>query len=70
MNPNKLRSVMVLHGDTIASLARAMGITAHTLGRKIHGKTEFTQREIWFIKNRYGLTPAEVDEIFFEHRVS
>lgn len=70
MNANKLRSVMVLHGDTITSLARAMDITPHTLGRKISGKAEFTAREIWFIKERYQLSAGDVDEIFFERSVS
>lgn len=64
MNTNKLRSVMVLHGDNGVKLARALGISQNSLSKKMTGKSQFTQDEIWQIKERYGLTPVEVDEIF------
>ena len=70
MNTNKLRSVMVLHGDNGVKLARALGISQNSLSKKMTGKSQFTQDEIWRIKKRYGLTPEEVDEIFFTQRVS
>ena len=70
MNPNKLRSVMVLHGDNGVKLAAALGISEHTLSKKITGKSQFTQEEIRRIKERYGLSPIEVDEIFFSKGVS
>ena len=70
MNTNKLRSVMVLHGDNGVKLARALGISQNSLSKKMTGKSQFTQDEIWQIKERYGLTPVEVDEIFFAQSVS
>lgn len=67
MNKRILESKMKLFGDTNASLARAMGITPQSLSAKkneTHG-IEFTKGEIACIKERYSLTPDEIDAIFF-----
>ena len=66
MNSNLLRSVMVLHGDTNASLARFLGITEQSVSNKINENgTEFKQGEITKIKARYNLDSDMVDRIFF-----
>lgn len=67
MNLNALGSKMKYFGDDNATLAKAIGISAQRLSAKKNetGGAQFVQREIEAIKNRYGLTPAEVDEIFF-----
>ena len=72
MNPNKLKSVMVLHGDTQEVLADAIGMSRVTLARKIHGTdgAQFLQKEIQAIKERYNLTAEDVDDIFFDFGVS
>lgn len=70
MNGNKLRSKMVLHGDTGRNLAKALGISQQAFSHKLNGKADFTQREIQLIKNRYELSPDEVDNIFFTIKVS
>lgn len=70
MNVNLFKSTMVLHGDTQVSLSKALGISRMTLSNKIHGKNDFNQAEIVFIKDRYGLNAQEVDAIFFDVKVS
>lgn len=70
MNPNKLRAVMALNGETGIVLAEAMGIAQQTLSAKITGKREFTQGEIQYIKERYNLSAADIDDIFFTKLVS
>lgn len=67
MNGNLLRSKMVLHGDTGADLAGALGISQQRFSAKINetNGAEFTQREIKIIKDRYTLTDNEVCSIFF-----
>jgi len=67
MNTNMIKSKMKLFGDTNANLANEIGISAPRLSAKINGANgaEFTQSEIDKIKNRYKLTPDEVNEIFF-----
>lgn len=71
MNPNKLKALLVLHGETAGTLAKALGITPHTLSAKLHGrKGDFTRNEIYIIKHRYNLTSDAVDEIFFDNSVS
>jgi len=66
MNKALLRAEMIKHGDTQESLAIAMGISLSRLNAKINSENaEFRQTEIIFIKNRYKLTAADVDNIFF-----
>lgn len=66
MNGKLLRSIMVLHGDTNASLAEFLGITEQSVSNKINENgTEFRQGEITKIKARYSLDSDMVDRIFF-----
>lgn len=66
MNGKLLRSIMVLHGDTNASLAEFLGITEQSVSNKINENgTEFKQGEITKIKSRYNLDCDMVDRIFF-----
>ena len=66
MNGKLLRSIMVLHGDTNASLAEFLGITEQSVSNKINENgTEFRQGEITKIKARYSLDIDMVDRIFF-----
>lgn len=67
MNKNMFKSKMKLFGDTNASLAAAISISAQRLSAKVNetGGAEFTQGEIDKIRIRYDLTPDEVNNIFF-----
>lgn len=65
MNKNAFRSVMVLHGDTQKDVADALNISEQTVGDKVNGYSDFKQSEIKILIQRYNLTPAQVDEIFF-----
>lgn len=71
MNGKLLRSIMILNGDTNASLAEYLGITEQSVSNKINENgTEFKQGEISKIKTRYKLDSAMVDRIFFADAVS
>ena len=71
MNKQLLCSKMKLFGDTQATLAKALGISLSQTNAKINEKSaEFTQNEICAIKQRYRLTAEEVDDIFFDMKVS
>lgn len=63
---------MALNNDTGSSLAEAMGLSPQRFSAKLNerGGAEFTQKEIQFIKDRYNLTPEEIDDIFFKKKVS
>ena len=65
-------SKMKLFGDTQQILADAMGISLTRLNEKINevNGAEFWQHEIAFFRNRWHLTPEEVDLIFFTQKVS
>lgn len=71
MNTNLLKSFMARHGETQESLASVLGISRVTFNRKIRNNgTDFTQGEIMAIKEHYGLSAKELDEIFFAKKVS
>lgn len=66
MNKALFRSIMVLHGDTNASLAEYLGITEQSVSNKINENgSEFKQGEIAKIKAKYSLDSATVDRVFF-----
>ena len=56
---------MVLNGDTIQTLADALGVNRQNASIKINNKREFKQSEIALIASRYKLTYEEVECIFF-----
>lgn len=67
MDTRRIKSLMVLNGDTLVTLSEVVGCTKETLSKKINEweGSEFTQSEIRAIKEYYKLTPDEVDSIFF-----
>lgn len=65
MNKNHFKSIMVLHGDTQKTVADALNVSEQTVGDKVNGLSDFKQSEIKILIDRWGLTPAQVDEIFF-----
>ena len=62
-----LKSYITRHDATQETLARAMGVSLSGLNAKINevDGREFKQSEICFIKDRYGLTPQDVANVFF-----
>ena len=72
MNKNLFVSKMKLFGDTQEILAVALGISLTRLNAKINevDGAEFWQHEIKFFRDRWHLTPEEVDQIFFALLVS
>ena len=66
MDSKLFRSVMVLHGDTNATLAAFLGISEQSVSNKINENgTEFKQGEIYKIKAKYNLDSDMLDRIFF-----
>ena len=63
-NTKVLKSKMVLHGDTVQSLADYIGVNRQNASLKINGKREFKQTEIALIACRYKLTCEELLNIF------
>ena len=57
---------MILNGDTNRDMAEVLNITEASFSAKINENgTEFKQGEISKIKEKYDLTPDQVDSIFF-----
>lgn len=70
MDKAKLKAKMILNNDTGITLAKALGISDTTLSAKINNKAEFTRSEIEKIKLRYKLDAEEIDNIFFNKKVT
>lgn len=70
MNANLLKAKMKEFGDTQVVLAAALGISRSRLTAKINGIADFRQNEILFIKDRYALTAADINSIFFSPKMS
>ena len=54
-------------GDSQKFVAEnVLGISEQTLSSKVNGETDFKHSEIKLLIDRYGLTPEQVDTIFFD----
>lgn len=72
MDPNKLKALMLVNGDTRNTLAEYLHISAASLSYKMnetHGRC-FDKKEIEDIARKYSLTSKEISDIFFEDLVS
>lgn len=66
MNVQKLKAVMVEHGDNQNDLAKALGFsTAAAVSTRFTGRTPFTQPEMETIALRYKLSAEDIQKIFF-----
>lgn len=72
MNKALLKCIMTLHGDTVNDMAHFLCLTPQSVYYKLNEtkmpsgkKAEFGQGEIRRIKDRYNLTPEQVEAIFF-----
>lgn len=70
VNGTLLKSVIVLHGDTQGTLAKALGIPESALSNRISGRVDFRLSEINGIRKRYNLELEKTGEIFFDEVVS
>lgn len=71
LNRKMLESKMKLYGDNGNTLSVYLGIARSTFSNKLtENGGEFSVCEITKMKSRYKLTPADIDEIFFDGKVS
>lgn len=65
MNTNLLKSIMVLNGDNIKTLALKLNLSRQTLSLKIDGINDFKLSEVKKICALYELTEKEMLNVFF-----
>lgn len=72
MDIKRLKAKMIIFGDTGENLAEYLNISRTTLSAKMspNNASDFTRKEIQKIKERYHMTAEEVDNIFFNFKVS
>lgn len=64
MNLNLLKYYINEHQDSVEALSIALDIHYNTLSLKLNGKSEFTQKEIKIIADRYKLSADQVVKVF------
>ena len=67
MRKNLLKSKMSLHGDNNKTLAHKLKITPWAFSRKINGSSNFTIKEMKFIRKEYEVSDIEFVDIFFNN---
>lgn len=70
MNLLKLRGMRITKGYTQEKLAKMIGISAKTYNRKELGVIDFNLQEITTIVELFGLNLNEVNEIFFDNKIT
>ncbi len=66
MKSQLLKGLIKSKDGTQSVLAKAMGLSLSRLNAKINEtNAEFSQTEIAFIRDRYGLSDSQVTDIFF-----
>ena len=70
MNLLKLRGMRITKAYTQEKLAKMIGISAKTYNRKELGVIDFNLQEITTIVELFGLNLDEVNEIFFDNKIT
>ena len=70
MNSNLLKAEMVKHRINGQQLSAEIGISESAFYRKLGGKSEFTQGEIFAISNVLGMDRETIFSVFFADEVS
>lgn len=69
-NSRKLKARIFEKGLTIGAIAREMGLTAYTLGRKISGKSPMTLAEARKLMSILEIDESEFGDYFFTNQVA
>lgn len=70
MNTNKLKGLRVSKGYTQKGMAKELEMAIKTYNRKETGIVEFNRNEIFKLSEVLGLTLGEVNEVFFENKLT
>lgn len=72
MNGNLLKGEIRSRAMTQDDVSKAIGISLSRFNAKLNnaGGAEFTLGEVNALKKLLGLTPTQIDDIFFEDKVS
>ena len=62
---NLFKSKLAEKSITLREIAASIGCNEATLYRKMKGQSDFTRNEIQLVKQKLGLSAAEVEAIFF-----
>ena len=66
LNVRRLKSDMILYGDTQEDLASYLGISPSTLSHKMGGYQCFTLDQMDRIRTRYDMSPEKFVDVFFQ----
>lgn len=61
----KLLGIIKYNNDTSDDLIKYLGISSSSFYNKLNKRYEFTREEIFKIKEKYNLSPEQLNDIFF-----
>lgn len=70
MNSQRLKGIIRGRGKTQSDVAIAIGMSLCAFNKKINDIAEFRLSELQSIISYLEMTPQEVNDIFFVHKVS
>lgn len=70
VNGSKVRGKITENGLTIGAVAKEMGISAYTLGRKLSNRTIMTLEEAWKIQKILEIPDEQFKAYFFTEKVA
>jgi predicted DNA-binding transcriptional regulator AlpA len=62
---NDLKAEMIRKGLSIPKVADVLGLSKKTLYQKMHGKTQFKQKEMGALRDILSLSEEQMRELFF-----
>lgn len=70
INSSKVRGRITEKGLTIQAVAKQMGISPYTLGKKLSNQTIMTLSEAWDLKTILCIADSDFNAYFFTEKVA
>lgn len=67
---SKFKYFVIKNGSNLTNTAKAINVTYSTLRRKITGESDFTREEVQTLRDYLKMSPADVEEVFFAHKLT
>ncbi len=67
---NKFKYFVIKNGTNLEKTAKAINVTYSTLRRKMTGESDFTREEVQTLRDYLQMSPSDVEEVFFAHKLA
>lgn len=67
---SKFKYFVIKNGSNLTNTAKAINVTYSTLRRKMTGESDFTREEVQTLRDYLKMSPTDVEEVFFAHKLA